>query len=392
MKLLSLLTAGFLLMSSEMAFGQPKENSRPGNPLDRSRMMQNLIAHPNLEYVSGGHERHKLDLFLPKEASEPLPLIIWIHGGAWQNGSKDGCPPLRKGYIEQGYAVASINYRLSGHAIFPAQIEDCKAAIRWLRGHAEEYNLDPDRFGVWGSSAGGHLVALVGTSGGVSEFDVGDFMEQSSSVQAVCDFYGPTDLIAFVRTPGYTKHADIHSPESKLIGGLVLENEKQAASANPIEYINEDDPPFLIVHGDKDPVVPINQSELLFKAMKSHNLSVHFHTIHGAGHGGAGFDTLELNEMVLKFFDSTLKGNSNKINPPQAITSESTAKAESRPDPNERFRPSFEKILIRADKDHDGKISAQEFKASPDLFKRLDRNQDGFVTQKEHDRLFGVED
>ncbi|TWT61392.1 Carboxylesterase NlhH [Rubinisphaera italica] len=392
MKLLSLLTAGFLLMSSEMTFGQPKGNSQPGNPPDRARMMQNLKAHPNLEYVSGGHERHKLDLFLPKEESEPLPLIIWIHGGAWQNGSKEGCPPLRKGYTDHGYAVASINYRLSGHATFPAQIEDCKAAIRWLRGHAQEYNLDPDRFGVWGSSAGGHLVALVGTSGGVTEYDVGDYMEQSSSVQAVCDFYGPTDLIAFVQTPGYTNHSNIHSPESKLIGGLVLENEEQATRANPIEYVSEDDPPFLIVHGDKDPVVPINQSELLFKAMKSQKLSVHFHTIHGAGHGRPGFDAPELNEMVLKFFDSTLKGNSGEKEPAQAITSESTAQAESRPDPNERFRPSFEKILIRADKDNDGKISAQEFKASPDLFKRLDRNQDGYITQEEHNQLFGIKD
>jgi acetyl esterase/lipase len=144
-------------------------------------------AHRDLVYVEGGHERHKLDLYLPEKAEGPLPLLIWVHGGGWQNGSKDGCPPLRAGYIERGYAVASINYRLSGHAVFPAQIEDCKAAIRWLRAHAKEYNLDAKRFGVWGSSAGGHLVALIGTSGDVKEFDVGDHLDQSSRVQAVCD-------------------------------------------------------------------------------------------------------------------------------------------------------------------------------------------------------------
>jgi acetyl esterase/lipase len=104
-------------------------------------------AHRDLVYVEGGHERHKLDLYLPEKAEGPLPLLIWVHGGGWQNGSKDGCLPLRGGYVERGYAVASINYRLSGHAVFPAQIEDCKAAIRWLRAHAKEYGLDAKRFG-----------------------------------------------------------------------------------------------------------------------------------------------------------------------------------------------------------------------------------------------------
>jgi hypothetical protein len=164
-------------------------------------------SHRDLVYVEGGHERHKLDLYLPEKADGPLPLIIWVHGGGWQNGSKDGCPPLRGGYIERGYAVASINYRLSGHAVFPAQIEDCKAAIRWLRAHAKEYGLDAKRFGVWGSSAGGHLVALLGTSGDVKEFDVGANLDQSSRVQAVCDYYGPTDFTVFVTTPGYESHA-----------------------------------------------------------------------------------------------------------------------------------------------------------------------------------------
>src|SRR5437868_4772034 len=163
-------------------------------------------AHRDLEYVANGHERNKLDLFVPESADGPLPLIIWVHGGGWQAGSKDGCPPLRGGHTQRGYAVASINYRLSGHAPFPAQIEDCKAAIRWLRAHAKEYNLDPKRFGVWGSSAGGHLVALLGTSGDVKEFDVGANLDQSSRVQAVCDYFGPTDFTVFVTTKGFESH------------------------------------------------------------------------------------------------------------------------------------------------------------------------------------------
>jgi acetyl esterase/lipase len=281
-------------------------------------------SHRDLIYVEGGHERHKLDLYLPEKAGGPLPLIIWVHGGGWQNGSKDGCPPLRGGYIESGYAVASINYRLSGHAVFPAQIEDCKAAIRWLRAHSKEFGLDAKRFGVWGSSAGGHLVALLGTSGEVKEFDVGANLDQSSRVQAVCDYYGPTDLAVFVTTPGYERHATADAPEAKLIGGAVLENKAKAARVNPITYVSKDDPPFLIVHGDQDPTVPINQSQLLFEALKKTGVSAHFHTIHGAGHGGPGFAGQDLSEMVSAFFDERLKKGVVEV---EARVSESTAES-----------------------------------------------------------------
>jgi acetyl esterase/lipase len=281
-------------------------------------------SHRDLVYVEGGHERHKLDLYLPEKAEGPLPLIIWVHGGGWQNGSKDGCPPLRGGYIEHGYAVASINYRLSGHAVFPAQIEDCKAAIRWLRAHAKEYNLDTKRFGVWGSSAGGHLVALIGTSGEVKEFDAGAHLDQSSRVQAVCDYYGPTDFAVFVTTPGYERHATADAPEAKLIGGAVMENKAKAARVNPITYVSKDDPPFLIVHGDQDPTVPINQSQLLFEALKKTGVSAHFHTIHGAGHGGPGFAGQDISEMVGAFFDARLKKGVVEV---EARVSESTAES-----------------------------------------------------------------
>ena len=217
----------------------------------QTRLPDGVKAHRDLAYVEGGHERQKLDLYVPENASGPRPVVIWVHGGGWQNGSKDGCPPLRGGYLERGYAVASIGYRLSQHAVFPAQIEDCKAAIRWLRAHAMEYGLDPQRFGVWGSSAGGHLVALIGTSGEVKEFEVGANLDQSSRVQAVCDYYGPTDFTVFVTTPGYESHATVSSPEAKLIGGAVKDNKDKAARVNPITYVDRSDPAFLIVHGTR---------------------------------------------------------------------------------------------------------------------------------------------
>jgi acetyl esterase/lipase len=281
-------------------------------------------AHRDLVYVEGGHERQKLDLFLPAKAEGPLPMIIWVHGGGWQNGSKENCPPLRGGYLEKGYAVASLNYRLSQHAVFPAQIEDCKAAIRWLRAHAKEFGLDVNRFGAWGSSAGGHLVALLGTSGDVKAFDVGSHLDQSSRVQAVCDYFGPTDFIALAKSRDASRPATFLSPESKLIGGFVLEHPDKVKRADPITYVTADDPPFLIVHGDQDPLVPKSQSELLFAAMKKTGLGVHFHTLRGAAHGGPGFSSGQVGAMVADFFDEQLrKGKGNGNGEKKAETTES---------------------------------------------------------------------
>ncbi|RBP35180.1 acetyl esterase/lipase [Roseimicrobium gellanilyticum] len=352
--------------------------------------------HRDITYVDNGHERHKLDLYVPEKASGPLPLIIWVHGGGWQNGSKDGCPPLRQGYTERGYAVASINYRLSSHATFPAQIEDCKAAVRWLRAHAKEYGLDPERFGVWGSSAGGHLVALLGTTGDVKEFDVGANLNVSSRVQAVCDFYGPTDFVKFASTPGYESHAQATSPEAKLLGGAPLENKDKAARANSITYVTKDDPPFLIVHGDKDRTVPLNQSEDLHAALKQAGVSTHFHVIHGAGHGGPGFMGENIDGMVSAFLDSILKNKSGAGPQVAALQTESDAPADSatpqRPGrpmppqgaPGRRGIP-WEAITRRDDKNSDGKVTKEEFSGPAQLFSRLDKNGDGSLTKKEHE-------
>ena len=263
----------------------------------------------DLAYVSGGHERQKLDLFLPAQTDHPRPLILWIHGGAWQAGSKDDCPARR--FVSQGYAVASINYRLSQHAVFPAQIEDCKAAVRWLRVHAKDYHLDPDRFGAWGSSAGGHLVALLGTTGDVKEFDVGENPGVSSRVQAVVDFFGPTDLLQMDAQAGpeaRMKHNPPDSPESKLIGGTLQENKEKAARANPIRYVSKDDPPMLIVHGDADPLVPHQQSEIFYEALKKAGVDAQIHIVKGAGHG-TGFGP-DVQLKVEQFFRQQLKPGS----------------------------------------------------------------------------------
>jgi len=381
------LVAALLAITATVIFNQSADaQPRSGSAAPVPGVPQGVKAHRDLPYVVNGHERQKLDLFVPEKADGPVPLIIWIHGGGWQNGSKDGCPPLRNGYTERGYAVASINYRLSGHAVFPAQIEDCKAAIRWLRAHAEAYCLDPQRFGVWGSSAGGHLAALVGTSGDVKAFDVGTDLDQSSRVQAACDYFGPTDFMEFVTTPGYESHATAHSPEAKLIGGAVKENKDKAARANPITYVSHDDPAFLIVHGDKDATVPIHQSQLLYDALKQAGVSVHFHTIKDAGHG-QGFGGPEIEPMVGGFFDRVLKAKPVPSNHGAARISDSSASpspaaTETRPGvPRGAGNMSWEQVRRIEGVEDDGRVARNLFKGPAALFDRLDRNRDGVVSK-----------
>jgi acetyl esterase/lipase len=263
-----------------------------------------------LEYVKGGHERQRLDLYLPAKTDAPVPVIVWIHGGAWSGGSKD-YPGDAVSFVGKGYAVASIGYRLSQHAIFPAQIEDCKAAVRWLRANAKTNNLDPDHIAVWGASAGGHLAALVGVTGNVKDFDGKDSnADQSSRVQAVVDFFGPTDFLqmdAHALKGAFLKHDPANSPESRLIGGAIQQNVEKVTRANPIHYVSKDAPPFLIAHGEQDPLVPCHQSELLFNALKKAGIEVTLQKIPAAGHGGREFSADKLQNTVHEFLDKHLR-------------------------------------------------------------------------------------
>jgi len=262
-----------------------------------ARVPEGVKVLRDVEYVPGGHERQRLDLFLPENGTN-LPLIVWVHGGGWEKGSKENCPAI--GATRSGYAVASINYRLSQHAPFPAQIEDCKSAIRWLRANAVKYNFNPDRIGVWGASAGGHLVALLGTAGDVKDFDRGENLKFSSRVQAVCDWFGPANMVPWIGEDGAAANTVV-----KLFGGKATR--EKAAQASPVTYVTKDDAPFLIMHGDKDPLVPFRQSEELAAALKQAGVEVVLVKLEGAGHGGANFTTPENLGLILKFFDRHLK-------------------------------------------------------------------------------------
>ncbi len=264
-------------------------------------------AERNIVYAKAGGRELLLDLYLPEGGSpKPLPLIVWIHGGAWRAGTKNQAPvvPL----VKQGYAAASVGYRFTQEAPFPANLQDCKAAIRWLRANAGKYNIDPNRIGVWGSSAGGHLVAMLGTSGDVAELEgTHGVTGVSSRVQAVVDWFGPTRVARMSQYPSRMDHDSPESPENQLVGALVQQNPELAEKANPARYASKDDPPFFIQHGDADPLVPMEQSEILADALKAAGASAEMEVLAGAGHGGPHFQAPGNVARVRAFFDRVLK-------------------------------------------------------------------------------------
>lgn len=243
-----------------------------------------------------------LDLYRPAEPSRPLPVVVWVHGGGWKNGSKGNCPGVF--LAKHGYAVASIDYRLTDTACWPAQINDCRTAVQFLRDHAAEYHLDAKHIAAWGGSAGGHLAALMGT------LDAPENEQTSSRVQAVIDFYGPADLLTMppnTPSPDKTEKDLANSNGAKLLGGTVRDRPKLARQASALYNVSKDDPPFLIVHGEKDPGVPLSQSRRLHDKLRAAGVPSKLVVIPGAGHGGKEFRTPEVQAVILKFLDENLK-------------------------------------------------------------------------------------
>ncbi|MBE7498682.1 MAG: alpha/beta hydrolase [Verrucomicrobiaceae bacterium] len=248
----------------------------------------------DVPYVKDAHERQKLDIAFFKKG-KPRPLLIWIHGGAFMTGDKSENHAIWPELMSSGYAVATINYRLSGDARWPAQITDCKAAIRFLRAHAKDYNIAPGRIAVWGSSAGGHLAALVGTSSSASKLNVGEHLDHSSTVSCAVDMFGPID---FEKMPQFTSPT---SPEAKMWGRATSEALDLAREACPITYLSKNTPPLLILHGDSDSVVNISQSQLFDAAIKKAGATGDFITLPGVGHSHAEVWAKE-RQQILTFF------------------------------------------------------------------------------------------
>lgn len=264
------------------------------------------VVFSDIPYVQGGGALQTLDLYLPGHGRGPFPLIIWIHGGSWQFGSKADGAPVQ--FASEGYAVASINYRLVPRAIFPAQIQDCKAAVRFLRANAALHHLDPQRFAAWGYSAGGQLAGLLGASAGVRALEgKGGNLHTSSAVQLVVDWSGPSDFLSMqAQSPaGDTlDHNAASSAESLYIGAPLQQDPARTAAASPVTYIHAVMPPFLIMQGDQDQVVPYAQSVEFQHLLRKSRVNATIVPIMGAGHS---FDMGAQYPTVKSFLDAHFK-------------------------------------------------------------------------------------
>jgi acetyl esterase/lipase len=263
----------------------------------------------------------KLDIYLPEDGTGPYSVILSIHGGAFMGGDKSDAQvtPALEG-LKRGYAVVAVNYRLSWEAVFPALVQDTKAAVRWVRANARKYHFDPKRIAAWGGSAGGYLSTMLGTSVDISELEdlsLGN-PDQPCNVQAVVAWYGPTNFLkmdeqlaesGMLPPPGF-RHSEANSPESLLLGQLITEIPDKVKAANPETYINNDVPPFLLQHGVRDPVVPVQQSIELaakLKRVPDKDRVVELDLIDGAEHADPKFETPENVKRVLDFLDEYLK-------------------------------------------------------------------------------------
>lgn len=237
----------------------------------------------NIEFANVNGQSLQLDIYRPDQIGKKLPVIVWLYGGGWESGSKWPCPIAFM--ATQQMAIVSINYRLDSVAPFPAQIYDCKSAIRWLRANADKYDLDADHLGVFGASAGGHLALLLATTAGnpKMEGEVGGNLNFSSRVQCVCAFYPPTDLNRLVSDPKTRKKPN--GLVAKLLGGPVADNVDKADFASPVFYVDKNCPPVFLMHGSADPLVPPEQSRIFYDALLKAGVEAHLEIIPDKGHG-----------------------------------------------------------------------------------------------------------
>ena len=270
------------------------------------RLPDTVRVERDIEYAQAGGQSLRLDVYLPKKPAGKLPVVVWIHGGGWNRGSKDFCPI---GFMAaQNLAIVSLDYRLDNVARFPAPLHDCKGAIRWLRANADKYNLDADHIGIFGASAGGHLALLLATTAGNSklEGDVGGNRNFSSRVQCVCAFYPPTELNRLVANPKF--RANPNGDVAKLIGGAVAQNVDKALAASPLTYVDKNCAPVFLMHGGADKLVPPDQSQIFYDALLQAGVAAQLEIIPGKGHGIIAPPPVA--EKVYQFFAGHL-GNVN---------------------------------------------------------------------------------
>jgi acetyl esterase/lipase len=268
----------------------------------------------HLDYVGDGLVGHQLDIYLPDQGEGPYPVVVAIYGSAFFNpdGKTGTYQVVGEPLLKAGFALVAINHRSSREAIFPAQLHDIKAAVRFVRAHAAKYRLDPSFIAATGWSSGGHLSAFLGTTGNLPpdlahlEGNLGPHTDQSSAVDAVVDWYGPTDFLIMDECGSAMHHDTLTSPESILVGGPIQDNPDLCRQANPATYVDAEDPPFLILHGTDDPLVPLCQSEVLQAAFNQAEGYSTLIVVYGGGHGPGVLEAPYLGKMV-RFFSEEWK-------------------------------------------------------------------------------------
>jgi len=259
---------------------------------------------PDVVYAQYGEVERRLQIIVPHRAGYKFPLVVFVQGSAWRPQDLYAAIPNLCHIAAKGYVVASVEIRHTDLAQFPAPIEDVKCAIRYMRQHAEAYGVDPNRVAVWGDSSGGHLALMTGLT--IGEYDNGLYSEQSDEVSAVVDYYGVTDLLSLGKYNDILDHDAANSPEGLLIGGSVPEHQELAKKASPIhQNLDKRLPPFLIVHGDSDQIVHVNQSIEMYKALKGSGQNVTFYKVVGADHG-AGIWSPQVLDITDKFLAANL--------------------------------------------------------------------------------------
>jgi acetyl esterase/lipase len=299
---ISFLLAGLLCVGAS-ALAQPAP--RPARPVMRAPLsiMPGLLVVQDINYTGGASAATLLDVYYPAEirAGKPHPLIVLIHGGGWANGSRN--EPIFVGlaleWAQRGYVVASIDYRLSREAPFPAAVEDCKTAVRWLKTYADEFKLDPKRVAVWGHSAGAHLATLVAVAPRTAGLEGSLFPNEDSTVQAAVAVAGNFD---FFLTP----NAGLERP-GMFLAGTPETREARLKAASPITYVSKETPPFLLIHGTRDGVVNVVQSDTFAAALRAAGVPVDYQRIEGAKHDAHREQTVLLRPIVNAFFDRWLK-------------------------------------------------------------------------------------
>lgn len=244
----------------------------------------------------------KMDIIYPEDNEKVYPCVVWICGGAWRMMDRAAHLAYLSELARSGFVVASVEYRTTNEDIYPAQLTDVKAAIRYLRAHSKRFNIDTERFGVMGESAGGYLTAMAALAND-SALDVGEYLEYSSKVQAACPWYPPTDVTSF---PYETAADAAPSPESLLLGKNVMLYQEDAARICPITYVTKDAPPFMILHGTKDGTVPFSQGEVLHDKLEEAGCDVKLIAIEGANHADYHFFQRETWQRIIGFFHEKL--------------------------------------------------------------------------------------